>query len=222
MKQLKFLKQRWQRRLFRIMLGLIIFLLLYQLFLLPGLIRWGTTRAEFKRTLPGDELVLHKGYKNTMAVTVQAPPSQIWPWVAQMGLQKGGFYSYTGLENLFGCQLHNADRIHPEWQHPQVGYYEGVCQSAVNKNMPGWIVSVVVPNKAFVWQGVSGDWMMGVYIDSVNATTSRLITRMLYQSPETYSAAWWLDKVWFEWAHCVMQWGMITGIRKRAEGTKSK
>lgn len=54
-------------------------------------------------------------------VRIMAPPERVWPWVAQIGQERGGFYSYTWLENLLGCDITNADRIHEEWQHPRVG-----------------------------------------------------------------------------------------------------
>lgn len=191
--------------------------LLYSFLILPGLLKLGATKSEFSSQRSGDNLVRSVDYKNTLAISVSKPPVEIWPWIAQMGVKKGGFYSYTWIENLFRCNLQNADRIHPEWQHPQVGYYEGVCEAAVEKNMPGWRVAVVEPGKSLVWKGEKGHWMMGVYIDSVNAGTSRLITRMLYKSPRRFSVSWWLDKLWLEWAHCIMQRGMIMGIKRRAE-----
>jgi hypothetical protein len=55
------------------------------------------------------------------SVRIAAPPERVWPWVAQIGQERGGFYSYTWLENLIGCDIANADRIHEEWQHPRVG-----------------------------------------------------------------------------------------------------
>ena len=170
----RLLKYLWQRRLLRTLAIATTIVLGYQYLILPRMLRWGASRTELNRTFPGDELVLNKDYQNTIVVTVQAPASQIWPWVAQMGLHRGGFYSFTFLENLFGCKLKNARSIHSEWQNPQVGYYEGVCQSAVNKHMPGWIIAIVEPPKTLVWKGAAGEWMMGVYIDSVNKNTSRL------------------------------------------------
>lgn len=215
----RLLKHRLQRRIIRTILIFIVLLTFHNILILPALLRIGDTNSEFNRDLPGDELVKSKDYKNTLSVSVRKAPSEIWPWVAQMGLHKAGFYSYTWLENIFGCQLRNADSILPEWQYPQVGYYEGVCEWAVDKNMPGWRIAVVEPRKSLVWNGEQGEWMMGVYIDSVDAHTSRLITRMLYKSPGRFSFPWWLEKTWFEWAHCIMQRGMIQGIKKRAEPT---
>lgn len=66
--------------------------------------------------LPGDELVENPKLNLTQAITIQAPVSQVWPWLVQIGQNRGGFYSYTWLENLVGCQMRNAERVVPEWQ----------------------------------------------------------------------------------------------------------
>ena len=209
--------KRWQRRIFRTLIITFVIVIVHSFFILPSMLRWGATKKEFNQMLPGDELIQHKEYKNTLAVTIHAAPSQIWPWVVQMGVHKAGFYSYTKLENIFGCKLHNADRIHPEWQNTKVGNYEPVCQSAENRNMPGWIVAIMEQNKSFVWKGQEGEWMMGVYIDSIDVNTSRLITRQQFKMPSRWTMSWILEKVWFSWAHCLMQHGMIMGIKKRVE-----
>jgi hypothetical protein len=212
------IKYRWQRRLLRTAVVLMTLFLAYRFVFLPSLLHWGATAEEFNAPLPGDNLIVKKDYKNTLAVTVHATPSQIWPWVQQMGLHKGGFYSYTTLENLFGCQLKNANRVHPEWQQRQVGEIEPVCASQEGKPNAGWQLAIVESSKAFVWRGMGGaQWLMGVYIDSVNATTSRLITRQQFAYPRHGTTDWWLEKLWFEWAHCVMQRGMISGIKHRVE-----
>jgi len=208
----------WKKRLIYTIAVLLALRVLYRLFLFPALLHWGATAEEYNKALPGDELLSHKDYKNTLAVTVHAPPSEIWPWIAQMGLHKGGFYSYTMLENLFGCNLHNANQIHAEWQKPQVGAIEPVCQSAEGKPNSGWQIVVAEERRALVWKGVNdAQWMVGVYIDSVDAHTSRLITRQQFEYPHAGSLNWWLEKLWFEWAHCIMQRGMINGIKERVE-----
>jgi len=209
--------KKWQRRSLRIVITIFVITVLYSLFIFPLVTHWGATKEEFDRSLPGDKLVKNKEYKNTIAVTVHATPSQIWPWIAQMGMHKAGFYSYTWLENLFGCKLRNANNIHAEWQNTIPGYYECVCQSAEKKNMPGWIVTIIEPHKSFVWKGKEGEWMMGVYIDSIDTNTSRLLTRQQFKMPSRWTMNWILEKAWFGWAHCLMQHGMITGIKKRVE-----
>lgn len=65
--------------------------------------------------LPGDELVEDPGIQTTRALTIDAAVRDVWPWLAQIGQDRGGFYSYEWLENLAGCRMRNAWRIHPEW-----------------------------------------------------------------------------------------------------------
>ena len=82
---------------------------------------WGASDAEAAGPLAGDELVPEPRMGYTRAITIKAPAERVWPWLAQMGQGRGGLYSYDGLENLAGCDIHSVDRILPELQHPQVG-----------------------------------------------------------------------------------------------------
>jgi hypothetical protein len=83
--------------------------------------RWGATDEEVNLTLPGDNLVSPADLTATRAITIHATAAQVWPWIAQLGQGRGGFYSYDLLENLLGCNIHSADRIVPEWQHIDIG-----------------------------------------------------------------------------------------------------
>ena len=78
--------------------------------------QWGATKEECQLTLPGDELVGEPTMQTTEAIWIDAPAGSVWPWLVQMGQDRGGLYSYEVLENLIGLQFHNADRIHSEWQ----------------------------------------------------------------------------------------------------------
>lgn len=82
---------------------------------------WGATKEECQMALPGDALVGRPAVQTTDAVWIDAPASAIWPWLVQMGQDRGGLYSYEALENLVGLHIRNADRIHPEWQRLAVG-----------------------------------------------------------------------------------------------------
>lgn len=77
--------------------------------------RWGATDAEAAATLPGDERVPHPWIQQTLALDVAAPPERVWPWVAQIGQERAGLYSYALLENLARCRMRNADEVRPEW-----------------------------------------------------------------------------------------------------------
>ena len=93
----------------------------YALILRPRHLRWGATEAETLRPLPGDDLVLAPRVNATHAVTIQARSSNIWPWLAQIGQGRGGFYSYTWIERMIGADIENTDRILPEHQELKAG-----------------------------------------------------------------------------------------------------
>lgn len=78
----------------------------------------GVTHHERQRALPGDELVPGAGRSCTMAATVDAPPSQVWQWLVQMGCDRGGFYSFDRLDN---GGTPSVEEIRPEWQTLKAG-----------------------------------------------------------------------------------------------------
>ncbi|MGE0778550.1 SRPBCC family protein [Mycolicibacterium sp.] len=82
---------------------------------------WGTTKEESAGTLVGDELVAPPVLRATEGVSIAAPADAVWPWLVQMGQDRGGLYSFETLEAAAGLDYHNADVIHPEWQHLAVG-----------------------------------------------------------------------------------------------------
>jgi len=83
--------------------------------------RWGASEEERALRLPGDELVPNPDWRYDHAISIDAPPSAVWPWLVQLGQGRGGFYTYEGLENLVGCQIRNVDEIRPELQSLDVG-----------------------------------------------------------------------------------------------------
>jgi hypothetical protein len=84
-------------------------------------LRWGATDQEVDEALPGDSLIASPNLTATRAITVRTSADRVWPWIAQLGQGRGGFYSYDFLENLVGCEIHSSDRVVPEWQHLQAG-----------------------------------------------------------------------------------------------------
>ena len=93
----------------------------YILFARPRHLRWGASARECEASLPGDDLIVNPDLIATRAITVRTSADRVWPWIAQLGQGRGGFYSYDFLENLAGCDIHSADRIVPEWQDIKVG-----------------------------------------------------------------------------------------------------
>ena len=83
--------------------------------------RWGADDEEITAVLPGDELVAADLPRTTRALTIDAPVEMVWPWLAQIGEDRGGFYSYSWLERAAGAHIHNANTVHAEWQNIRVG-----------------------------------------------------------------------------------------------------
>lgn len=169
----------------------------------PWLQNWGSTASERAAWYPGDDPVgPEPGIKITRAVTVEAPADAVWPWIAQIGQARGGFYTYDWLENLAGCQIHSADRVHPEWQEVHVGTPIGMAPDF------GTDVEAVVPGRALVLR----NW--GSYVvEPAGEHRSRLIARAT--QPKGLPSLFYALVV--ELPHAVMERRMLLGIKERAE-----
>jgi hypothetical protein len=191
--------------------------LIYALAVRPWFLRWGATDAELQMHLPGDDLLAHPGATATRALTIQSPPDRVWPWLAQMGQGRGGLYSYAWLENLFGCQLINADRIHPEWQQVKVG--DGI---RLHPSMTPIPIAILEPGRAMVLGSATPPdprippvtWAFIVQPAPNNAT--RLVIRWRSTPPPTFLGAL-MNKYMLEPIHFLMERRMMLGIRDRAE-----
>lgn len=118
----------------------------YERWVKPWQQRWGATQEEGVVPLPGDELVAEPAAQITRAITIGAPPERVWPWIVQLGADRGGFYSYDWLENLFGLGIHSADDVVAGWQELQVGD----VVAASRDRSAGWFVVDLRPNEALV------------------------------------------------------------------------
>lgn len=137
------------------------------------------------------------------AIEVGAPAEQVWPWLAQLGQDRGGFYSYEWLENLAGCRMRNADRIHPEWQHREIG--EKVMLHPLN----GLRVSRFEPGHEIALEG----W--GSFaVEPLGDGRSRVICRGEPHDSPLYTA-YYVGLI--ELPHFLMERRMLLGIKERAE-----
>jgi hypothetical protein len=144
-------------------------------------LHWGTRNTEATDPLPGDELVPNPKWSYTLGVDVAAPPEAIWPWIAQIGQRRGGFYSYQTLENLVGCKIQNTTELLPEHQNPKVG--EKVY---LHPTAPPLRIEIVDPPHALVLFGSPADvateqsWGISTWqlvVRPASAGKSRLLTR---------------------------------------------
>jgi hypothetical protein len=105
---------------------------------------WGAGPRLAEAPLPGDGLIPEPAWGWTHAVDVAAPGAAAWPWLAQIGADRAGFYSYSWLENLAGCRVRDAERVHPEWEAREGG------RLWVHPSMPPLAIVAVEPGRHVV------------------------------------------------------------------------
>jgi hypothetical protein len=142
--------------------------------------QWGATPSDLARVMAGDSLIPEWTYSGTTAAIVKARPEHVWPWLVQIGYQRGGLYSYDWLDRLFGyLDRPSATRILPEFQHLAVGDVIPLGQG------PGWPVAVLEPNRALVLDmrnmgGLDWVWQFGLY--PIDESRTRLVSRSRVRS----------------------------------------
>jgi hypothetical protein len=179
----------------------------------PWHLTWGTTAAEREMALPGDGMA--RRVAATHAVTIDAPPSAVWPWLVQIGQDRGGFYSYSSIENtLLGAGIRNADRIHPEWQELREGDFVRSARrdwlGGRFAEKTGWWVTEVEPGRSITLLG----WGTFALVP-VDSTTTRFVIRTRAGDGGFLSAP--LDVLLLEPGHFLMERRMMLGIKQRAE-----
>lgn len=180
----------------------------YLRYIRPCQPRWGAIDEEVARAMPGDEVVKRPTFNATRAVTVQARPEEIWPWLLQIGITRAGWYSYDWLDNL---GRPSAGRILPQFQHVAVG--DLIPLSPDGKQ--GIWVKAFEPNQWMLWWDKQGEttWYWGLYPRDESQT--RLITcvRMHYR--------WLKPSILFsllvEFTDIAMMRKCMLGIKRRAE-----
>jgi hypothetical protein len=177
---------------------------------------WGTTVEEWQMALPGDRTPRTPQFEILHAVTIEAPPSAVWPWLAQLGQDRAGFYSYDWLERAFGANVHNVSAIRPEWQSRSVGESvyatEAGYMGGLFGERPGWTIEVFEPDRALVLK----NWGAFVLLPQPGDRTRLLIRSTIsHQRIPAWAAA--LNLTLFELPHFIMQRRMLLGIKALAE-----
>ncbi len=181
--------------------------MLYRLLLRRRILGWGATREEANARLPGDELLDEADGVATRAITIDAPPSSVWPWIAQIGPSpRGGAYTYDWIENLLGLDMHSVDHLLPEYQNPRIGDTIGYGSNRMR-------VERVEPERVLAWRSGDGNWVWTFVLEGGNAST-RLISRNRFRLPRLVSR---LAMLPMEPASLVMERKMLHGIKQRAE-----
>ncbi|MHB1569332.1 MAG: SRPBCC family protein [Solirubrobacteraceae bacterium] len=171
------------------------------------ILTWGATAAEATMRLPGDELLKDADGVATRAIAIEAPPSAIWPWLVQMGpAPRAGAYTYDWIENLLGLNMHSADGILPDYQHPQLGDTIGFGANRMR-------LELLEPEHVLSWRSQDGSWVWTFVLVGDGATT-RLISRNRFRLRRLIDR---IGMVPMEPASLLMERKMLLGIKRRAE-----
>jgi hypothetical protein len=188
---------------------------MYRRELRPRMYTWGADDGEIAATLPGDEFVAPGTARTTRALIVDAPVQFVWPWLAQIGEGRGGFYSYSLLERAVGAHIHNAKNIHPEWQDVHVG--DNVWLARRYGDAARQVVAAVEPESHLVLMAPGdfermqrGEKASGVWTFCLRRQNAW--TRLLVRG--TGGA---IGHPAFDVAHSVMEQKMMRGLREWAQ-----
>lgn len=189
---------------------------LYRGLFRPWMYTWGAHPDEIVDSLPGDELTETELPRTTRAIWIPATADAVWPWLAQMGEGRGGFYSYAWLERALGADMHNANHIHPEWQPLHVGdtvwlarrYGQSARQIVAAVRTESHLVLVSPADFTRLTEGRKAHGSWSFVVRPTNGGI-RLVAR---------GSGTPVGHFWFDVPHFVMEQRMLRGIRDRAAG----
>lgn len=178
------------------------------------------TRDEQKRSLPGDDLIPSPLGSFTHAITIRGARDEVWPWLAQMGAGRAGWYSYDAVDN--GRQP-SADRIVGALQNVEVGTLFPTLPGAID----AFHVLMVEPERFLVlgWKPAPDaaprvTWAF--VLDEQDGGRTRLIVRA--RGARTYSTFGLparLGGPLIQAVHFVMERKQLLGIASRVEAGRS-
>lgn len=200
--------------------------------------RWGAAPREVAATLPGDELIGAPVWQTTHGVSIRASAAEIWPWLVQMGITRGGWYLSERLDRIvWRIDNPSVDRVVPELQGLAVG---DVVPDSVDGTAHFRVVALE-PNHTLVLHSrrhpVTGIWPdlsaddPGLYLDfswtfvlrEVDTGTTRLLLRTRAAVMDgTRPAPGWLRLFLplVDLADFIYTRQMLRGIRRRVERTR--
>ena len=183
----------------------------YAVFLRPQMKRWGTRLGESQRRLPGDDLIPKPNFQMTHAVTIDAPPEAVWPWIAQMGRERTGYY---GLDLLTNQGIPSVTFLRQYIPAPEAGMdMDG-----------GYQVMQVEPNRTFLFGGFNLLGPLGITRDLTALYllerrpdgSARLLAR---QRAFSYGVRGMLGNLIYEAVYFVVATQQLNRIKRHAENT---
>jgi len=198
-----------------------------------GALQWlgrtyGATPEERRRSLPGDDLCVAPQATTTHAMTIDAPPEYVWPWLVQMGWGRGQWYTARWVDRLlFPANGPSAHRLVAEWQQLRVG--DRILDGAPEMEC-AFVVRKLEPDRHLVlhsrehlppgWAekyGAAIDWSWAFVLDRLPGDRTRFLFRSRFHLEPRWIEAFYLAVI--VPADFVMARQMLRGVRARAEAT---
>jgi hypothetical protein len=175
-------------------------------------LRWGASPREIAEALPGDELLPRAQYRSTRAITIDAPPEEVWPWLVQVGCRRAGFYSNDLLDNLGHP---SARSIVPELQGLEIGQWVPMSPSSTPSDVTAFKVYSFEANRWLLWSKPDSTWAWRLTPTADGGT--RLVTRIHAARDWKHPLMAILSVVLMEFGDFAMLRRMLRGIKERAE-----
>lgn len=207
----------------------------------PHMLTWGATAEEANAPLPGDDQTPGARTQWTRAITIDAPPERVWPWLVQMGIGRAGCYTHDRVERLlFRARYveghHSATRIHPELQDLKAGdrismgggAYAPVAEVQPHQHLVTFETFVLRPlpeDRTRLVVRYRGNGFLQPAVRAIDPDASapvRLVGFVVRTVPGMDLLARGFDLFVADPLHHYMEAGMLKGIKKRAEGASSR
>jgi hypothetical protein len=173
-------------------------------------LRWGATDEEVRGSMPGDKIVPNPSFDATRAITIDAPPELVWPWIVQMGYRRAGFYTYALLDN---AGYDSADRVLEEYQPPKVGDWMPMAKQ-VNETT-AFRVKAFALNKWLLWEKPDSTWAWKLI--PLDGGRTRLVLRLKARYAWERPGSAILTLVLLEFGDFPMMRRVLKGIKVRAQ-----
>lgn len=161
---------------------------------------WGANTREIQHRMPGDNILVQPAFVATRAISIEASPEQIWPWIIQIGYRRAGFYSYDRLDN---DSIHSSDTILPE--HQGLGVGDSI---PMTKEVNARVVELDPPRSMVMdFQ----PWVWAWSLEEISPGQTRLVTRVSYHTEKL------LTKLMVDTFEIFMMRKCLIGIKKRVE-----
>jgi len=174
----------------------------------PWQLTWGATKDEIGQSLIGDDIVKKPHFVATRAVTIKAPPAEVWKWIIQIGSARAGWYSIDLLDN---ANVPSSREILPEYQKIEIDYFVPFTPDQKNGM---WAKDFKEP-EYILWWDKKGNGTWGWYLHQNEAGETRLITRL--RTKYDFRFPWIIYYIFYDFGDIVMMSKCMLGIKDRAE-----